>query len=599
MDNKILEDKIEFIQSDDLIYIESNFKVEAGPGAGKTTWLVNHIKNVLNKSTRLKKSRKIACITYTKIGVKAIMNKLKDSGEQVEISTIHSFLYEYVIKPYIYLTKDYYDLNIENLNVYDESVFSYKKMVEWIKNGGAKLGYLLSNGELTQQNLINLCWKLENDKCVLKVRKHRDYNKKYNSGRKKISFILDSLKHQEDYLKYKKYYWKDGMITYDDVLFFSYELIKEYPEILRILRSKFPYFFIDEFQDTNPIQAEIIRLLGAEETIVGIIGDKAQAIYEFQGADVTQFEKFSLGNMKCYKIKDNRRSTKQIIDILNIIRSDFKQESFENKIGSKPYILVGDQLNSYKKAKDILNNENLYSLSYADVTSNQMKLNSRELEVDESVLKDNIVNKILIMESRNNRSKQIIRIVKAIEYGRQNNFKEAIKSMAKIYGSNKDSENIKKALIALHKLLTNYNKFKDNNITEFYNNLKDSIAIKIRKISTNKRTKIRTFYDSIKYTDVALWIKINEDRSLHRTIHKAKGYEFDNVIVIVKGKINKEFKENEDLAFLLNPDLTQENQRVYYVAVSRAKKNLFINIPKLSDANAEKLKGFGFNIEYL
>ena len=596
MDDKV-DANFEFIESNSLIDTENNFKVEAGPGAGKTTWLVNHIKNVLNKSTRLKKSKKVACITYTKIGVKAIINKLKDAGDQVEVSTIHSFLYKYIIKPYIYLIKDYYNLNIEKLNVYDESIFSYRKMVEWIKSGGVKLRYLLKDGKLTQQNLVNLCWTLEDDDCILKVRKHRNYYKRYDDGSKNMSFILDFSKHQEDYLKYKEQYWKDGIITYDDVLFFSYKLIKEYPQILKILRARFPYFFIDEFQDTNPIQAEIIRLLGGKETIVGIIGDKAQAIYEFQGADVTQFEKFTLDNMKQFKIKDNRKSTQQIIDILNIIRSDLRQESPDHKKGNKPYIMVGEQLNSYKKAKEIINNknENLYSLSYADVTSNEMKLNDDEIEVDESVLKDNIIDTILSRESRNSRSKQIVKIIKAIEYARQNNFKEAIKNMAKIYGAEKDIENIKKSLIALNKLLSTYDKFKNVTITKFYNKLKDSIEIDIRKIS---KGNIKIFYDSIKYTDVALWIKINEDNSIHKTIHKAKGDEFDNVIVIVKGKINKPFDENKDLAFLLNPDLSQESQRVYCVAASMEKKNLFINVPELSSDNAKKLENYGFNSAY-
>lgn len=593
MDNKVNQ-KFEYISSDSLIDIESNFKVEAGPGAGKTTWLVNHIKNVLNKSARLKKSRKTACITYTKVGVKSIINKLKNAGDQVEVSTIHSFLYKHIIKPYIHLIKDDYDLNIEELSVNDENVFSYRKMIAWIKDGGHKLHYLLADCKLTQQNLVNLYWKLEGDKCVLKVRKHANYNKKYYIKEKEMYFIRDYSRHQKDYLKYKKQYWKDGMLTYDDVLFFSYELIKKHPEILRILRSKFPYFFIDEFQDTNPIQTEIIKLLGEEETIVGIIGDWAQSIYGFQGADVTQFQKFSLGDMKYYEIKDNRRSTRQIINILNIIRGDLNQKSPENKIGDEPYIIIGNQLNSYKKAKKILNDKskNLYSLSYADITSNEMKLNSKEIKVDESVLRNDIVNEIINEES-GNRPKQIVRVIKAIEYARQNNFNEAVKNMTRVYGAEKDKENIKKALIALNNLLSTYDKFKNSSITEFHNKLKNNIKLDIKKIS---KGKIKTFYDSIKYTDVVLWIKINEDNSLHRTIHKSKGDEFDNVMVIVKSKIDKEFNEDEDLAFLLNPDLSQESQRVYYVAVSRAKKNLFINVPELSSENAKKLKNCGFNV---
>ena len=70
---------------------ENHFRVSAGPGAGKTYWLVGHIKNVLHNSSRLAKSKKIACITYTNIAVETILSRLGTSSENVEVSTIHSF----------------------------------------------------------------------------------------------------------------------------------------------------------------------------------------------------------------------------------------------------------------------------------------------------------------------------------------------------------------------------------------------------------------------------------------------------------------------------------------------------------------------------
>lgn len=83
------------ITSKDIINIEENFKVEAGPGAGKTEFLVNHIKNVVQHSDRLSCVRKIACITYTNTGVNAILQRLgKNVSERVEVSTIHSFYIE-------------------------------------------------------------------------------------------------------------------------------------------------------------------------------------------------------------------------------------------------------------------------------------------------------------------------------------------------------------------------------------------------------------------------------------------------------------------------------------------------------------------------
>jgi len=86
---------------------------------------------------------------------------------------------------------------------------------------------------------------------------------------------------------------------------------------------------------------------------------------------------------------------------------------------------------------------------------------------------------------------------------------------------------------------------------------------------------------------------------LHRTIHKAKGDEFDNVLVIIKDKNNLEFNEEKNLSFLLTPDLEKEEQRVYYVALSRAKERLFVNIPALSPENRIKLEEIGFNVEIL
>lgn len=71
--------------------IDQHFKINAGPGAGKTHWLINHIKNVLHNSTVLGKNKKIACITYTNNVVETILSRLGCCADKIEISTIHSF----------------------------------------------------------------------------------------------------------------------------------------------------------------------------------------------------------------------------------------------------------------------------------------------------------------------------------------------------------------------------------------------------------------------------------------------------------------------------------------------------------------------------
>lgn len=65
--------------------------------------------------------------------------------------------------------------------------------------------------------------------------------------------------------------------------------------------------------------------LGNEGVIVGVVGDKAQSIYDFLGATVQQFDNFTVPGMQEYEIRGNKRSTKQIIDLLNIVRTDFRK----------------------------------------------------------------------------------------------------------------------------------------------------------------------------------------------------------------------------------------------------------------------------------
>ena len=97
----MVEETIILENSDELIDINENFKLTAGPGSGKTRFLINHINNVIKNSNKLKNGRKIACITHTNVAVDNVKKRLKKSTMNVEVSTIHSFLYKHVFKPYI------------------------------------------------------------------------------------------------------------------------------------------------------------------------------------------------------------------------------------------------------------------------------------------------------------------------------------------------------------------------------------------------------------------------------------------------------------------------------------------------------------------
>ena len=98
--------------------VEHHFKVFAGPGAGKTKWLIDHLERVLKESKRLGKTRKIACITYTNVAADEIKRRLNSDLYRIDVSTIHSFLYRNLIKPFYFLIEK--DLDGNSLfNTYD------------------------------------------------------------------------------------------------------------------------------------------------------------------------------------------------------------------------------------------------------------------------------------------------------------------------------------------------------------------------------------------------------------------------------------------------------------------------------------------------
>ena len=121
------------------------------------------------------------------------------------------------------------------------------------------------------------------------------------------------------YESYTKRCFKNGSMDFDDLLMKFYELLKFFPESLHKYQHKFKYILIDEFQDTNPAQYEIIKLLGAVYENVCVVGDDAQSIYSFRGAtieNILQFQK-DYDDVKVVKLEQNYRSTQSILSAAN------------------------------------------------------------------------------------------------------------------------------------------------------------------------------------------------------------------------------------------------------------------------------------------
>jgi DNA helicase-2/ATP-dependent DNA helicase PcrA len=134
------------------------------------------------------------------------------------------------------------------------------------------------------------------------------------------------------YDAYAKRCFKNGAMDFDDLLIKMYELLKNFPESLHKFQHKFKYILIDEYQDTNPAQYEVIKLLGAAHENVCVVGDDAQSIYSFRGATIENILRFQkdYDDVKVVKLEQNYRSTQSILNAANEIIKNNKGQIPKN-----------------------------------------------------------------------------------------------------------------------------------------------------------------------------------------------------------------------------------------------------------------------------
>ncbi|WP_430788365.1 UvrD-helicase domain-containing protein [Virgibacillus flavescens] len=556
--------KVRLNSSGDFINIEQHFKLVAGPGAGKTRFLINHLSSVRSNSKRLGKNKKIGCITYTNSGVNTIIERLNDSSNNIEVSTIHSFLYKHVVKPYLWVLKDL-NFPFDKMDGHEEPKHGFTFLTEF--KSKTKQGYLTEEKEL--------------GKALNKVRWMFNENKELQPGFYKVHHkkVGKYFLKEESCLQYKELCWQKGIMSHDDVLYFGYQLLKENKSIREVIRAKFPYIFIDEFQDTNPIQSEILKMLGEKETIIGVIGDPAQSIYSFQGASIEFFSEFTLEEMVTYTITDNRRSSNEIIALANHVRSDteFEQYNPDNKSNGKLKILVGNSLMAYSQYMESYNKD----ISDWCVISYRNK-DAKNVTMDSSKEKQ-AVDLDLFYED-NERGRMIYFIISALEYGVQMQVKEALKLLKKAYRK-VEAYDEREAISDLKWLLDNYSDIYEASLKEFYNQYiygRHGVKQKVQ------RGKYKEIYERATFKEFSYMINIIDDVSRYKTIHKVKGEEYNDVFLVLTNE--------KELDFITSPDIKKEDNRVYYVAITRTMMNLFINVPSLVKEKEQQLEALGFSV---
>ncbi len=123
------------------------------------------------------------------------------------------------------------------------------------------------------------------------------------------------------YKLYNERCFKSGAMDFDDLLFKTNELLRDFPDVLHYYQQKFQYILVDEYQDTNYSQYLIVKRLAAVNENICVVGDDAQSIYSFRGANIENILNFKKDypDFQLYKLEQNYRSTKNIVEAANSI----------------------------------------------------------------------------------------------------------------------------------------------------------------------------------------------------------------------------------------------------------------------------------------
>ena len=611
----------------DLESVNSNKKIYAGPGAGKTYFLVNNIKDMFKKETKIYRSetKKILCITYTNSAVEEIKSRLEGYEKNIEICTIHSFIIKYIIyfcqEELKRIMKEDYDIEVKG-----KSRISSQIEGVGILHGRDKheiFEYINANSGIEEE--LNYSKKIMGE-VKIDINKYIEENKKELISSDKINVLHKKV--------IKKYLWDVvRKLNHDEILYFGYRIIERNPTILYALRVQFPYIFVDEFQDTNPLQTMILSKICEKISKITVIGDIAQSIYSFQGARPAQFKDFSMPKIIKYEINGNRRSTNNIVHLCNYIRrnDNLEQKSIkeyqsqEEKQNAEKRLVHFVTNSSYQKIENIirqvLKDEGAiitrtwaYAFKYIMDISNEQKETLKKIynsyyaspidiryEISESssILWVKAF-KFIIYLNKTYKTRTINNILNAIEiYGKvdKNILKENL-SIDLIIKINSFLDNIfgninnqTKVVEIINKFNNNLNESVNEEIKKFLNRTMDLEDFKIELFSEEDNQQLMSLINELEWnTAKSLFNEVFSKDSKYMTVHQAKGLEWKTVFVSIHPTRADAttFSDMFEKSNILSENSMDEFTRMFYVACSRASEELFIDIDEADKKMVEQ-----------
>ena len=530
---------------------KQSFLLEAGAGSGKTYTLIQSLNHILdNHSEKLRSAgQKISCITFTNVAKDEIVKRIENS-DLVVVQTIHEFLWDCVKNFQSSLHTKLGELNDE---------YERQRTEE-----GRRKGY---------EHIQDL------DEKIAKLNvSYTDYGRNFQKG----------------------------LLTHEDVITISYYMFRDYSSLSDILANKYPYIFIDEYQDTE--EGTILSLLEHHlkqqqgNVVVGFFGDSMQKIYD-QGIgkiDPKYYQKASKDKLLEYITKEeNYRCSLVVIELLNKIRKNIKQvASGNNKKGAISFLYGQSDYDNYfeylKKQGwdfDDLNTKVLFlthtriakKLGYENLLGVYTKRYG-QFGRDRLIKKEERFSKFFFHENG---------IEKVLSYYEQRKYGEVINMLRDNgYGLtfHKDKEKIDntvKELISIREkgtirdVLDFVKRTQILSVPDIILDFERYLEQETDTTDDEKIQKDTIFYNAlmgIQYLEVISFYDFVENKTVFSTKHGTKGDEYENVLVIIDdGSWRQSYSFKEMFAGESKyPERLQRTLNLFYVCCSRAKNNLSV-----------------------
>lgn len=520
--NKIEYNGLEFTPSpyqekifENIVHGTSNMVINAVAGSGKSTTIVNALKLIPEDT-------KVLFIAFNKDIVESLKQKVGEKNN-VHITTYHSLGYSILIeklknKPVLdeYKYRTYIRTISDNFLVNEPDFMSYSERIMYNRNVEKLVDY----------GRFNLCQS---------VKEMEKIAEKYN-----INIIRNECEVAVDVLKWGKE--NLDVIDYTDMVWIPYELD------LKTMKHKYNWIFVDEAQDSSPVQQELFKKCFKRGARFCAVGDSSQCINAWAGADVEAFNKFlKMPNTKQYELPISYRCPVKVIE---------EAKKFVPNIQYKEGAVDGEikyDVDPYSpKAGDMVLCRNTYPLIrlYMDFLRINKKAYIRGKDIGDSLIETiNLYKGVDLMLNKS-----------LMNYGLfRNLYEELFKRVERmVQQTNMSEEEV----------------YLSAPIMDFY----DTIA------------SLETLSDNLVYTDdliskIRAIFNDGGDGVCLSTIHKAKGLEADNVFILAKSLMPSIYAHQEWEI------VSEEN--LEYVAITRAKKTLqYIDEDKFKiERNQKYLKG--------